>query len=122
MKAKIFTLATLLILSLSVSATVMKDNKKEKAEVTFLVSMTCEKCQKRIEKKLSFEKGVTKLDVNLPRKTVTIEYRKDKTSPDKLKKAIKKLGYTATPVSADKKDKNKDKNKDKKASKNVRPF
>ena len=38
------------------------------------------------------------LDVNLPEKTVTIEYREDKTSPEILKKAIGKLGYTAMPM------------------------
>ena len=71
MKTKILTLMTacMLGLSFSSSAAIMKDSKKEKAEVTFLVSMTCEKCQKRIENNLSFEKGVTGLDVDLPKKT-----------------------------------------------------
>lgn len=68
--------------------------------MTFLVSMKCEKCQKRIENTLSFEKGVTGLDVNLPKKTVTIEYRDGKTSPEKLKEAIQKLGYTVAPLPA----------------------
>lgn len=109
MKTKILTLMTacMLGLSFSSSAAIMKDSKKEKAEVTFLVSMTCEKCQKRIENNLSFEKGVTGLDVDLPKKTVTIEYRKDKTSPDKLKATIKKLGYTATPFHVQKEGKQK---------------
>ena len=83
----------------------VKEDKREKAKVTFLVSMTCENCQKRIEDNISFEKGVTKLDVNLPQKTVTIEYRKDKTTPDKLKSAIRKLGYTVAPFRESKKDK-----------------
>ncbi len=98
MKTKVIALMTLCMLSLSfmASAKDVKKDKKEKAEVTFLVSMTCEKCQKRIEENLSFEKGVTRLDVNLPKKTVTVEYRKDKTSEKKLKSAISKLGYTAT--------------------------
>ena len=67
--------------------------------------MTCENCQKRIEDNISFEKGVTALDVNLPQKTVTIEYRKDKTSPDKLKAAIRELGYTVTPLRLSKPEK-----------------
>ena len=97
MKTKTILLTALLLLGLSsgVSAKDVKENKK--AEVTFLVSMTCENCQKRIEDNISFEKGVTGLDVNLPQKTVTIKYRKDKTTPDKLKVAIRKLGYTETP-------------------------
>lgn len=83
-------------LSYTVNAKDLKGDKK--SEVTFLVSMTCENCQKRIENKMSFEKGVTNLDVNLPQKTVTIKYRKDKTSADKLKDAIRQLGYTVTPL------------------------
>ncbi len=97
MKIRTILQTALLLLGLSsgVSAKDMKENKK--AEVTFLVSMTCENCQKRIKDNISFEKGVTALDVNLPQKTVTIEYRKDKTTPDKLKAAIRRLGYTVTP-------------------------
>ena len=101
MKIKILTLTTVFFLCFSffISA---KDKSKEKEEITFLVSMTCEKCQQRIEDNISFEKGVTDLIVNLPQKTVTIEYRKDKTSPEKLKAAICKLGYTATPLKSTK--------------------
>lgn len=98
MKTKIFALVTLFLLSLSSSISAKNDKNREKAEVTFLVSMTCENCQKRIEDTISFEKGVTDLHVDLSQKTVTIEYRKDKTSPDKLKAAIRKLGYTVTPL------------------------
>lgn len=71
-----------------------KDNSKEK--VVFDVSMTCENCQKRIEKNIAFEKGVTDMKVNLSEKTVEIEYKKDKTDVDKLQKAIEKLGYTVS--------------------------
>lgn len=100
MKTKLTVLFVLMMLSLSVSAKNMTVCEKEKSEVTYLVSMTCEKCQKRIENVLSFEKGVTGLNVNLSQKTVTIEYRKDKTSPEKLKEAIRKLGYTVAPFRA----------------------
>lgn len=42
---------------------------------------------------------------------MTIEYRKDKTSPELLKSAIQKMGYTVTPLKAGKKDKAGDKMK-----------
>lgn len=107
MKTRTIIMTAMLFLGLS-SALNAKDLKGDKkSEVTFLVSMTCENCQKRIEDKMSFEKGVTDLDVNLPQKTVTIKYRKDKTSPDKLKDAIRQLGYTVTPL-----DKAKDSKKE----------
>ena len=102
MKTKLMTFLMLMMwaFSFSASAKSVTEHKKEKSEVTFLVSMKCEKCQKRIENTLSFEKGVTGLDVNLPKKTVTIEYRDGKTSPEKLKEAIQKLGYTVAPLPA----------------------
>ncbi len=108
MKTKIFALCTLFILSLtSVNAAITEKHKKE--TVTFLVSMTCENCQKRIESNIPYEKGVTDLNVDLPNKLVTIEYRTDKTSPTKLKEAFKEMGFTATPFKTPKKEDSKDK-------------
>lgn len=59
MKTKVITLAALCLLSFSfaVSAKVSDNKKKEKSEVTFLVSMKCEKCQKRIEDNLSLKRS-----------------------------------------------------------------
>ena len=95
MKTKILALCTLLLVAVAhISA---KDHNKHKDTVTYLVSMTCEKCQKRIESNIPFEKGVTDLKVDLPKKLVTIEYRTDKTNPEKLKNALKEMGYTVTP-------------------------
>ena len=108
MKSKIFTLCALFILSLtSVHADILEKHKKE--SVTFLVSMSCGSCQKRIESNIPYEKGVTDLKVDLPKKLVTIEYRSDKTSPDKLKEAIKAMGFTATPFKAANKTQKNDK-------------
>ena len=97
MKTKIFVLGTLLLMSaFSVNAETF-DKKKKKETVTYLVSMTCENCQQRIENNIAYEKGVTDLKVDLPNKLVTIEYRTDKTTADKLKAAIKEMGFTAVP-------------------------
>ena len=94
MKTKVFVLliTLLTVISFSVSAQ-KKDNKQQ---VTFDVSMTCENCKKRIEKTIAFEKGVSDLVVNLPEKTVFIQYQENKTDTTKLKAAIEKLGYTVT--------------------------
>lgn len=102
MKAKVLALMMALVMGLSF--TISADEAKNgKEKVTFLVSMSCENCQKRIEGNIAYEKGVTALDVNLSKKTVTIEYQTDKTTPAKLKEAIQKLGYTATPFNPSKK-------------------
>ena len=64
--------------------------------VTFNVSIHCEKCVKKINENISFEKGVKGLEVSLDKKTVTITYDPAKTDVTKLKAAIEKLGYKVT--------------------------
>lgn len=86
--------AFLMIISLSLSAQDKKKNSKQ--QVTYDVSMTCENCKKRIEKNIAYEKGVTDLVVNLPEKTVKVEYQDNKTDTLKLRKAIEKLGYNVS--------------------------
>lgn len=94
MKNKILILTSIFLLSLSFSVNAKK--KEQKEEVTFDVSMTCDNCKKRIEKNIAFEKGVTDMKVDLPNKTVSIQYKGDKTDSTKLQKAIEKLGYEVT--------------------------
>jgi len=64
-------------------------------EVTFVTSMDCEKCVKKINANIAFEKGVKDMKTNLEDKTVYIKYDASKTDKETLKKAIEKLGYTA---------------------------
>jgi copper chaperone CopZ len=66
-------------------------------------SMTCGNCQAKIEKNIAYEKGVKDLVVDLPSKIVTVTYRTDKTSPEKLEKAIQKLGFKTEMVAEEKK-------------------
>lgn len=96
MKSKIFV--PFLMLMLLVGGTVFAQDKKadkknEKETVLFDVSMHCENCKKRIEKTIAYEKGVTDMNVDLPNKTVMVEFKKDKTSVTKLQTALEKLGY-----------------------------
>jgi len=71
--------------------------KETKKTVTFVVSMNCENCVKKIEKNIAFERGVTDLKCELPSKTVQVTYRTDRTTEEKLVAAFKKIGYTAEP-------------------------
>ncbi|SHE48825.1 heavy-metal-associated domain-containing protein [Dysgonomonas macrotermitis] len=98
MKTKIFLflIACFTAVSINVQAQSNKEKKSNKEEVTFDVSMTCQNCQKKIEKNIAFEKGVSDMNVDLPAKTVMIVYNPAKTNVGKLQEAIEKLGYTAT--------------------------
>jgi len=66
-------------------------------------SSQCDMCKERIEEALAFEKGVKTADLDVETKIVTVTYKKSKTSPEKIRKAISKVGYDADDVAADKK-------------------
>ena len=71
---------------------------KKTEEVVFLTNIFCNNCKAKIEKNISWEKGVKDLTVNLEKKTVTIVYNPQKTTEEKLKNAIEKLGYTCETI------------------------
>ncbi|MCK5822051.1 MAG: heavy-metal-associated domain-containing protein [Bacteroidales bacterium] len=97
-----FSLA-LVSISLSVNAQEKKEKKEKKIETMVCwASVDCEGCVATINKNIAFEKGVKDLNVDLKTKLVTIKYRKDKTSPEKLEKAIIALGYKTELIKADK--------------------
>ena len=99
MKTKIFMTLLLGIFCLSFStvsfAQTGAPKKANEAEVTFITNLDCPNCQKKIEAKLPFEKGVKDLKVSLEKKEIWILYQTDKTDKKKLMEAIEKLGLEA---------------------------
>lgn len=89
---RVFLISLVMMFGLSLTANAQKP-KSDKEIVIFEVSMTCENCQKRIEKNIAFEKGVTDMKVDLANKTVQLEYKPSQTTVEKLQAAIEKLGY-----------------------------
>lgn len=88
-------LGSTLTLSAQDTKETKKPTKKPTTEkVTFDVSMECHNCQLRIEKNIAWEKGVKDLAVDLEHKTVTVTYNPQKTTEEKLQKAIEKLQFT----------------------------
>ena len=69
-------------------------------KVVLNVDMHCESCQRKIEKNISWEKGIKELHVDLNNKQVIIKYNPKKTTSHLLKSSIEKLGYNC--VIADK--------------------
>lgn len=70
--------------------------------VTVNSSINCASCKKTIENGLRFEKGVKLVTVDVKSKTITVLYNAEKTTPEKIKTAITKLGYDADKMPADK--------------------
>lgn len=69
--------------------------------VKILTSGQCGMCKDRIEKALSYEKGVVSSNYDIPTKVVTVVYKSSKINPDKIRIAISKLGYQADAFKAD---------------------
>ena len=88
---------TLIIISLLLAATASLCAKEIK-EIVFTPSpvMTCENCENRIKGNLRFEKGVKDITTKLDSQEVVITYDAEKTSPENLKKAFGKIGYTVS--------------------------
>lgn len=89
-----FSFIILIASTLSLSA----QNKKKTAEIKIKTSAQCIQCKDRIEGMLAYEKGVKSSNLDLDTKVVTILYNPEKTTPEKLRLAISKLGYDADDI------------------------
>lgn len=91
------TLLTSLALLLALGASAQKNI----ASLDIKTSTICDICEKTIETELIYEKGVKKVDVHLDDSMVHVQYDETKTSPEKIRVAISKLGYSADDVPGD---------------------
>lgn len=75
-----------------------KDDAKKVETVEYALSPAphCQNCVNKIKGNLRFEKGVKNIEVDLEKKSVRISFSPKATSEEKLKEALKKIGYTAT--------------------------
>ena len=104
MKINALITTTILFLFTVVSLSAQEKNKKELTSVRFETSIDCEGCVNTIMKNIPFEKGVKDVKCDLTTKEVTVQYQKDKTTSETLRKSIEKLGYTAKEVTEKKKE------------------
>ena len=100
MKKIISILAIILTISTLVSFAV---EPPKTAELKIKTSAKCGMCKKRIERDLGVSKGIINSNLSLDDKVVTITYNTKKTSPEKIKEVISKIGYDADEVVADQK-------------------
>jgi mercuric ion binding protein len=80
-------------------ATNVKAQSNEK--VSIKTSAVCNMCKHKIEKDLSFEKGVKESNLDVKTQMLTVTYNPKKTNPEKLRKAVSKVGYDADDVAAE---------------------
>lgn len=64
-------------------------------------TIVCQTCRRTLIKGLSTQRGIRFVEVDVPEKVITVVYRSDKTSPERIRQAIAKLGYDADSVRRD---------------------
>ena len=96
---KRYLIIALTLLLVAGTAAFAQDKKQKKQadirEVTFVTTIDCKNCVKKVEANLPYEKGIKDMKVNLDDRTVWIKYDATKTDKEKLAAAIVKLGYEA---------------------------
>jgi len=69
--------------------------------LNIVTSAQCGSCKKLLEHDMRFEKGVESVSLNVDTKVLTVVYNSDKTTPEKLRTAVSKIGYDADDIPAD---------------------
>jgi periplasmic mercuric ion binding protein len=101
MKAKKIITGLFVMVFIFGSLSAMSQSKSKFQKIDIKSSVQCGMCKDRVETAFAFEKGVKKSVVNMATKTVTVTYDPNKTSPEKLRAVIAKVGYDADDVLAD---------------------
>lgn len=98
----LFVLLLVSVFSFSVNDVKAQDTKKT-ATIKIKTSAQCGMCKERLEKAFAYEKGVKKSKLDVETAVFTIEYNPKKTTPEKLKEAVTKVGYDADELPANEK-------------------
>ncbi|MCP5062304.1 MAG: heavy-metal-associated domain-containing protein [Ignavibacteriae bacterium] len=91
---KLILLRFILLTTLLVACSSTKIDKQLRV-VKFDTSIHCANCSDKIFNKLPHAEGVTNLDVNIEKRTVTVTFDETKITVDKLAGLINDLGYSA---------------------------
>lgn len=94
---------TLIIAAILLPLSVVIGQGSNIEKIKIQTSAQCGMCKEAIEETLAFERGVKKSVLIMKTKMVEVEYDKRRTNPDKIRKAISKIGYDADDLPADKK-------------------
>ena len=95
-------LAFILMLAFLGSQKIFAQSKTAETDTVFIqTSAICGDCEERLEHNISFEKGVTFVELNDSTKVLTVVYKTEKTDKEKLKIAVTKVGYDADDLAAD---------------------
>jgi mercuric ion binding protein len=92
----------LTIISFFLLVTTTYAQQKEVAKIVIKTpAAACEECKEHLEAFMKNEEGVLTVDVNIKKKTTTINYATDLTNDENLKTALSNMGFDADDVPAE---------------------
>jgi mercuric ion binding protein len=77
---------------------------QQKAQLTAVIktpTVQCQECKDRIEKYMSHEEGIVKVNVDYKKKIATVTYLTSRTNVENIKALIANAGYDADDVTAE---------------------
>lgn len=99
--------ASIIVVLVFFSSIVKSQDNPNSAEIKIKTSAVCGMCKETIESNLIFEKGIKILSLDVKSGILNVTYNPQKTTPEKIRLAISKLGYDADEIQADEKAYNK---------------
>ena len=69
--------------------------------IKFITSAICDMCKERIEEKLNYTKGVVYAELDLETKMLTVKYKTDVITAEKIKEILASIGYSSDTVVRD---------------------
>lgn len=89
------SIIVLTILFCLININLFAQEQKEIKIVKFLTSAHTENCKAKIEKTLAYEKGVIESELNINNQVLTVKFKPDKTTVEKIQNVIRKLNHEA---------------------------
>lgn len=90
---------TLILLTLVTGFAMQKDSKTK--TITFITTAVCEECKERIENKLNYTKGVVFAELNLDNKMLTVKFKTEVITEQKIKEILASIGYSSDTIKRD---------------------
>jgi mercuric ion binding protein len=92
---------SLLLVGLTTTVLVHAQQQRQLTATIKTPTVQCQECKERIEKYLSHEEGIVKVNVDYKKKTATVTYLTDRTNVENIKALIANTGYDADDVTAE---------------------
>jgi len=93
-------MSLMMMLLVMASCAVSSGADAEKVTAKIMTNAECGMCKEKIEGALNFERGIVFAELDIPSKVVTVKFKNDVFTLDKIRVIVSELGYDADEVKA----------------------